>query len=418
MRTLIILTLVSLLVSTGLSVNITLNSGMIYFAFIQHSIPTERWVGLRIRYADSAPSNYLFFNKSGVYNLSLKGGDAVIIIPKGISFNIKNFRDISLDDLDENKIFSEKLFPIFYPDYNSYYDNPKNTFCCKLVRLDVGGRYFNSFQIEVEGQKEYLSNYDGYPAFILIKSSRAILPVNASFEAYTVKYTKNTRTHNVYPLPCFEFTIIGNSTNVPTFFYVYTYEGSLEGVNITIYNNSKIIAWGSTDNNGIFIYSFKSPGIYKITFKKSGYCTKQTAMVIYSPPIYKIKINNKYIILGKPECFSVYKNEKQIRAKVYLLFPNQSLNEIVVNGTKCIIPKSPGKYYVILSNNTQISQSFTVIQVLPNKVLYLIIKTWRFLYILAEILIVLTAGIISIIITILKMSEKFKINSGSFNMRR
>ncbi len=196
--------------------DLSLISGRIYYSKISGVQPTERWEGIigfiSTGYMDEtnepiskvkmdSPNSILmaFFAASNL----LDGKHYVAFLPENVTFNLTKLKNITQEDLEENGIFNQTNFPVFFPNYYQVSDNPKNTFCCVNTTVVIGGVTFTAFMISLEKNVPYyllkyevnnthsvpmlitpLGYYTGYDGNEC--NFEAILPVDKTYYIYVL----------------------------------------------------------------------------------------------------------------------------------------------------------------------------------------------------------------------------------------
>lgn len=146
--------------------NIGVISGRIRLARITAEQQTSNWAGIVGNLEGNLeetphPIAKITITTSGIFEVSLPGENLKDskhyfgILPINTTFNITKVRNVTESDLEKNGIFSETLFPIFYPDYYQKSDNPKATFCCQEKEIMVAGEWFKAFYITLKQNTEY-----------------------------------------------------------------------------------------------------------------------------------------------------------------------------------------------------------------------------------------------------------------------
>lgn len=161
---------------------INVTSGHIYSAVLHTSISSDSWAGVKVIHDSTtlteSYSPFLAANlgtntiiQSTFPGVNLNDGSHYYLASILSTYDPNNLENISASDLEENKIFNETNFDVFYPDYNGTRDNPENTFCCTTKTIQLNGKTITVFDIII-GQNihYYLGKYNdsgnGVPLFI------------------------------------------------------------------------------------------------------------------------------------------------------------------------------------------------------------------------------------------------------------
>lgn len=174
-KILLLLSIIILLVSMSFvfagSVNI--KSGRVLSMSLETTFDSYNWAGLKV-INDGTPlleSTFSFLNlqlkNPGILETSfpgynLKGGSYYYASMFSPSFNLLNVKNISSADLESNQLFNSTNYPQFYvKDYDSYSDNPKNTFNGNLTTIPLGGNNYTAFEVTLNTNiNYYLLKYD------------------------------------------------------------------------------------------------------------------------------------------------------------------------------------------------------------------------------------------------------------------
>ncbi len=147
---------------------LTIITGNIYFSQITGSTQTQRWGGA-IGFINSPsleetnlPIGFFTINNGNeILTINITGDNLlngkyyVGILPLNDTFNLTKVVNITPGDLEINGIFSQDIFPVFYPNYYLYSDNPNATFCCNETIVKIGGESFKAYKTILKNNIEY-----------------------------------------------------------------------------------------------------------------------------------------------------------------------------------------------------------------------------------------------------------------------
>lgn len=171
----LMLSMIFLLVSMSFvfagSVNV--KSGRVLFMSLETDFDSYNWVGLKV-INDATPLSESVFpflnlqlNAPAIIETSFPGYNlkdssyyyASMLSP---NFNLLNVKNISAVDLESNQLFTPSDYPQFYEkDYYTYSDNPKNTFCCNMTTVPLGGNNYTAYALTLNSDVNYyLLKYD------------------------------------------------------------------------------------------------------------------------------------------------------------------------------------------------------------------------------------------------------------------
>ena len=179
---LLLLTFFSFLVYTETSV-VTI-AGNITHLNIYGVTNTTRWGGFTgtITGTSVARSSAAFdgigCTAVNVYDISVPGGNLdesdyyLVLMQYNTSFDVGYLTSLDGSELSDTGIFNSSNYPIFHPSYYSHSDNANRTFCCDNVSLEIGGSFFNAYEIRIQDNVsfsvlKYRTGANSYtPAFV------------------------------------------------------------------------------------------------------------------------------------------------------------------------------------------------------------------------------------------------------------
>lgn len=161
----------------------TFYAGIVSETDVSRNIISDRWMGVSgtVERGNSSLSDFkvgslkMNSNQTGeVLSAEIEGikggGYYLVFLPTNESMDPSNLENISNTDLEKDGIFSENLFPGFYPEYSERFDSPEQTFT-DFRNLTVDGKTFNASYADLSGSTDmhvlkYDNGTDEYPAFI------------------------------------------------------------------------------------------------------------------------------------------------------------------------------------------------------------------------------------------------------------
>ena len=161
----------------------TFYAGIVSETDVSRNIISDRWMGVSgtVERGTSPLTDYqvgslkMNSNQTGeVLSAEIEGikggGYYLVFLPTNESMNPSNLENISGTDLEKDGIFSQNLFPGFYPEYSERFDSPDQTFT-DFRNLTVDGKKFNASYADLSGSTDmhvlkYDNGTDEYPAFI------------------------------------------------------------------------------------------------------------------------------------------------------------------------------------------------------------------------------------------------------------
>ena len=171
----LILSMIILLVSMSFvfagSVNV--RSGRVLFMSLETEFDSYNWAGLKV-INDATPlseSIFPFLNlqldtpaiiETSFPGYNLKDSSYYYASMLSPDFNLLNVKNVSAIDLESNQLFSPSDYPQFYvKDYYTYSDNPKETFCCNMTTVPLGGNNYTAYTLTLNSDVSYhLLKYD------------------------------------------------------------------------------------------------------------------------------------------------------------------------------------------------------------------------------------------------------------------
>jgi hypothetical protein len=150
----------------------TFYAGLVSEVDVSQSFISERWLGVSGTVEESEKPFESFkigklqikSNQTGeVLSAKLtgiKGGGYYFMAAPNISeITPENLKEPDKNDLKANQLFSEKLYPAFYPDYSQRFDTPKQTFE-KKENITLNSNKYESYLADIKGSADmYLLKY-------------------------------------------------------------------------------------------------------------------------------------------------------------------------------------------------------------------------------------------------------------------
>lgn len=161
----------------------TFYAGIVSETDVSRNIISDRWMGVSgtVERGNSSLTDFqvgslkMNSNQTGeVLSAEVEGikggGYYLVFLPTNESMDPSNLENISGTDLEKDGIFSENLFPGFYPEYSERFDSPDQTFT-DFRNLTVDGETFNASYADLSGSTDmhvlkFDNGTDEYPAFI------------------------------------------------------------------------------------------------------------------------------------------------------------------------------------------------------------------------------------------------------------
>ena len=147
-------------------------SGGIFYAELTGTLGTLYWGALTITHdgTDLPESNTAFislpFSTPTISSITFPGanmkeGNHYYAALLTDTFNLDFVRNVTIADIQEGGLFSETLYPMFYPGYNNKNDNPFETFCCDTTNVSIAGINYTGFvTTQNQNVEYYLLAYD------------------------------------------------------------------------------------------------------------------------------------------------------------------------------------------------------------------------------------------------------------------
>lgn len=161
-----VLILVGLITTLAGADSINLNAGRVSLAELVTEGISSRWTGLIIHHdgSDLGLGTDPFANytptSSGIEEIDWPGAnfkDGLHYYAATVSstFNLTRVMNASESDLQKNGMFNGGDYPVFYPSYDNYTENPWRTFCCNQTNITIGGINYTGFVTELNESIPY-----------------------------------------------------------------------------------------------------------------------------------------------------------------------------------------------------------------------------------------------------------------------
>ncbi len=230
----LLVVLILILTTKTYSDSIQTESGNSYYAKLESLSPTTHWAGLVVNHnSQTLDDSVNPFLTSTIdtpiitqvqfpgYNLKDEQHYYAAMIPS--TFSTNNIINVTLTDLESEQLFRSAEFPVFYPDYDSINDNPKETFCCTTATVTLGGKNFTAFEATLpQGVKYYLLKYDegggSYTPLFLTEIKDEICYNNLACVSEFILPVTNIQ-YNFYALskyPVYDYTVYIDGTQTTT----------------------------------------------------------------------------------------------------------------------------------------------------------------------------------------------------------
>lgn len=217
--------------------SIDVRSGTSYYLTLESLFDTTRWAGLQV-VNNNTPVDIIktttpflgevVLNQPVIGSVSFPGGNLksepmYYAALQSSTFSLNNVVDADLSDLDEEGLFPSSRFPVFYPNYHVFNDNPSNTFVEGFQTVQIGGRNFTALTTTLDnGITYYLLKYDigsEYIPFFLVDFDDHICFDGSSCVAQFMLPLSN-EPYNFYLLsqfPVYDFTVFIDSVQTTVF---------------------------------------------------------------------------------------------------------------------------------------------------------------------------------------------------------
>ncbi|MFH1590893.1 MAG: hypothetical protein ABIC95_03110 [archaeon] len=145
---------------------INLTAGNSYKADLDVDTASSRWAGIKVtnNAVDLTESSSSFasltldtanINENSFPGANFKDGQHYYVAMLGSTFDGANILNVSVLDLFNEQLFDSTQFSAFYPNYDSYNDNPQETFCCSTAQVPIGGVNYTAFEITLTNSISY-----------------------------------------------------------------------------------------------------------------------------------------------------------------------------------------------------------------------------------------------------------------------
>ncbi|MBN1646186.1 hypothetical protein JW868_04065 [Candidatus Woesearchaeota archaeon] len=162
----LIITIVIIMLGVYVVADLNVRSGRSYYAELEASSDTVRWAGAKILNnavqltESSSPFTSYLFNTAYILQLTFPGynlndGDHYYAAMQQGTFSLNSLLNVSVTDLLNGGLFDSTYFPNFYPNYDTYNDNPYETWCCNQTNISIGGVNYTAYVITLEEDVQY-----------------------------------------------------------------------------------------------------------------------------------------------------------------------------------------------------------------------------------------------------------------------
>lgn len=231
-----VLLLIGIFIPSTLGTNsISVSAGHSYYAEIDTKSDTSSWSGIVVQQnaieaeASSEPFLTMALGEPITMILDFPGynlDDGTFFYAASTSSRLSIFdvESISESDLSSSGIFRESEFPVFHPNYDTVFDNPRNTYCCDTAIVTLGGVNFTAFKTVTNYNVpifllKYINSYGQSAPLFLVKmndstcfnsqscAAQFMVPAQKTYNFFIVgekpsynitTYVDGYRTNNIY----------------------------------------------------------------------------------------------------------------------------------------------------------------------------------------------------------------------------